>query len=61
MGRARGRQERNEWAALRLAVGQGVGMCRPSELHMAAGRAGGGICVRVGGGVVPVSRGVVQA
>jgi trans-2,3-dihydro-3-hydroxyanthranilate isomerase len=45
-------------SALVLEVEQGIEMGRPSELHLAARReADGAIRVRVGGGVVPVSRG----
>jgi len=47
---------------LHLEVEQGVEMGRPSLLHLAARReADGAIRVRVGGGVVPVSRGVLFA
>ncbi|MFL1462834.1 PhzF family phenazine biosynthesis protein [Roseococcus sp. DSY-14] len=53
--------ELNGGATLRLEVEQGVEMGRPSELHLAAQRGEDGIRVRVGGGVVPVSRGVIEA
>lgn len=47
---------------LDLEVEQGIEMGRPSLLHLAARReADGAIRVRVGGGVVPVSRGVILA
>ncbi len=47
---------------LNLEVEQGIGMGRPSLLHLAARReADGAIRVRVGGGVVPVARGVLLA
>ncbi|WP_424812564.1 PhzF family phenazine biosynthesis protein [Roseococcus sp. YIM B11640] len=43
--------------ALTLDVEQGIEMGRPSELVLAARQTAGGIRVRVGGGVVAVSRG----
>jgi len=47
-------------STLALDVEQGAEMGRPSLLVLAARRdADGGIRVRVGGGVVPVSRGVM--
>ncbi len=51
--------ELNRGSALRLEVEQGVEMGRPSELALAAQRATDGIHVRVGGGVVPVARGMI--
>jgi trans-2,3-dihydro-3-hydroxyanthranilate isomerase len=45
---------------LALQVEQGVEMGRPSLLTLHARRAEGGIRVRVGGGVVPVARGVLS-
>lgn len=51
--------ELNGGSSLRLEVEQGVEMGRPSELLLAAARDADGIRVRVGGGVVPVSRGVI--
>lgn len=53
--------ELNGGATLRLEVEQGVEMGRPSELALAARRGEDGIRVRVGGGVVPVARGVILA
>lgn len=47
-------------SALLLEVEQGIEMGRPSQLHLAARReADGAIRVRVGGGVVAVSRGFI--
>jgi trans-2,3-dihydro-3-hydroxyanthranilate isomerase len=48
-------------AELALEVEQGVEMGRPSRLALRARREGDGIRVRVGGGVVPFSRGVLHA
>jgi trans-2,3-dihydro-3-hydroxyanthranilate isomerase len=44
---------------LSVEVEQGVEMGRPSLLHVTARRAADGIRVTVGGGVVPVARGVI--
>ncbi|MCU0887359.1 MAG: PhzF family phenazine biosynthesis protein [Rubritepida sp.] len=48
-------------AELALEVEQGVEMGRPSRLALRAWREAGAIRVAVGGGVVPVSRGVLHA
>ena len=47
--------------ALSVEVEQGVEMGRPSLLGIAARRGADGIRVSVGGGVVPVSRGTIEA
>ncbi|MCW8085310.1 PhzF family phenazine biosynthesis protein [Sabulicella glaciei] len=53
--------ELNGGSALALEVEQGMEMGRPSQLRLVARReADGAIRVRVGGGVVPVGRGVLD-
>lgn len=47
--------------SLTLAIEQGIEMGRPSLLHVVAHRGADGIRVSVGGGVVPVSRGWIEA